>query len=87
MHHRPLVNATTHKVHQHGNHRNNAKHAAWPQRLLRLMHAAACVRRPSFEKVCALIYGCNEGYRCFGEGLRVAEQGYDGRFAARVFVV
>lgn len=56
MHHCSLVYTTTNKVHQHRNHYNDTKHAAWAERLFRNMYTSTCERRSTFEEVCTLVY-------------------------------
>lgn len=84
MHDSPLVHTATREIHEHGNHGDDAKHAAGAQCLRLLMHAAARRRRAAFEEVRAVVHGGDEGDCGFGEGVRVAEEGDDCGFAAFV---
>jgi hypothetical protein len=87
VHNRPLVYTTTCKVHQHRDHDDDAEYAAWTQCLLGLVYASAGGRRPAFEEICAFVYGCDEGYACLRQWVRVAKERDDGRLSARVLVI
>jgi hypothetical protein len=69
MHNGSLVDAATNKVHQYRNDDDHAKHAAWSQRLFRLVYTSTRRWRSAFEEVCAFIYGRDEGYAGLGEGV------------------
>jgi len=49
-----------------------------------LVDAATCRGRSAFEKVCAVVHGCDKGDAGFGEWVGVAKERDDGRFAAGV---
>jgi hypothetical protein len=86
VHDGPLVHAAADQVDEHGDEGDDAEDAAGAEGLLLFVETAAGVGRAAFEEVGAVVYGGDEGYAGFCEGVGVAEEGDDGGLAARVLV-
>jgi hypothetical protein len=82
MHNGPLIRAAADKVHAHRDKRNHPEHAPRAERLRVGVHDAACVTRPPFEEVRALVDGGDEGYGALAERVGFAEERDDCGLAA-----
>lgn len=82
MHDGALVDAATHKVHQHRDERNHAEHTTRAQCLCLGVYAAAGKVRAALEEVCAVVDRSDEGDAALGERIGLAEQRDDGGLAA-----